>query len=215
MKPTRIHLEIILVVAVAGLLWWQQGHDEEQTSASPVAPTPAATQSDSADKLGNLALRHEVARLRAEMSELRDSAHTSARERAPEEPTQQARKTTKDPYSALEPFERDAAIAGDLREAMNAEPVDESWRDQTEATFHSAVAEIAGADTVAVECRSTLCRVELAHATADERTRATDALTTKIPWDASGYVQMVPSDPPTSVIYIARAGHELPRAPAR
>lgn len=217
MKPTRIHGWVASALVIAGLLLWLQSQDEEQADASPAPRATTAKQSHSAEMRGQLALRREVAELRGELSELRESARRRAREGALDQPAQQVSdaqqdgKAIDDPYGGMEPAERDAAIADDLRAAMNAEPADESWRDQTEATFHSAIARIDGADAVEVECRSTLCRVELAHATPGERTQGTDAFTTRIPWDASGYVHMVSSDPPTSVIYIARDGHDLPR----
>jgi hypothetical protein len=117
-----------------------------------------------------------------------------------------------DPYRDLDPVERDSAIAGDLYAAMASEPVDESWRAEAEAIFKTALADIDTADVIALECRSTLCRVELSHAGSEERLAAADAFTAQIPWEASGFVHMIPSEPPTSVIYVARAGHSLPSA---
>lgn len=212
MKTTSIHRIVAVVITVCAVVLWQQTGAVNDAGESSMKRAPETKQPRRGHALDDLAVRTEIASLRTEIASLRaETRRSDTRADEPDTPTAEPPGPRRDnPYASLPAVERDVAIADDLHVAMTNESTDGSWSHATETAFLTALADIDTADVVDLECRSTLCRVELAHPDRDGRLSATDTFTAAIPWEASGYVHMVSSEPPTSVIYVARAGHQLP-----
>jgi hypothetical protein len=100
-----------------------------------------------------------------------------------------------------------------LARAHGGEPIDAAWSQLAEAQLQEAAAEAPrGFGLGAIACRSTLCRVELAHADqggADAQESfvgSVSALFSEVALDSRG---------PRTVAFLARAGHGLPAGGAR
>jgi hypothetical protein len=108
-----------------------------------------------------------------------------------------------------------AEAAARMQEVLTAEPTDPAWAGRREAELRAAVAGAAreGGWATQVECRSSLCRVELEHPRAEglERSRAQLAVAPalvgrQVFWSSD------PGDPTKTVLYASRAGRDLARA---
>lgn len=145
------------------------------------------------------ALRREIASLREELTEVR---------RAPE----QDRQTLE-----AEAQERIRAQAQATEAALEQEAVDVAWSSEAlELIIDVLATEALAATTVEdLECRTTLCRLRVSHQ--DPRARAAFerqfpvAVAQLLPQLMAGSVE-ADGDRPTSVFYLARAGHDLPSA---
>jgi hypothetical protein len=209
MRATGTLVAITSAVVVAGLLVWQLLHRDDASSAraGAGASSPAISEREV------LALRAEVASLRNQVRAMHGQPADVPATRA--EPASAAdvpdeAEPAPHPYADVPPELLDQAIEDDLQAFVQSEAIDETWRAATAALVTAAVRETRGAELVSVDCRSTLCRVELAHAEGSERESAVHELTMKLPFNTQGFVYVPISNPGKSVIYFARSGHHLP-----
>jgi hypothetical protein len=100
-----------------------------------------------------------------------------------------------------------------IEEAIMAEDPDPDWAqaavDELDGAYQGE--EMAGAEFVSVECRTTMCRMELALTgtkTAEETFRS---LADLAPWEGQGFVQIEDGELGQVVVYLAREGHSLPQ----
>jgi hypothetical protein len=92
------------------------------------------------------------------------------------------------------------------------ESVDGSWSGPTEDAVREALghADFTGARLVDVECRTSLCRAELAVADDDVHEHVASSLQSTPPFATNGLIRRA-GDPesPTLVVYFARPGHRI------
>lgn len=108
-----------------------------------------------------------------------------------------------------------AAIRNQLDDVMAGEPTDPTWAAETEAGVRNTLAtpRYAALALDRVECRSTMCRLQLSTPEDPSRTEELIAeLTTEAPFSSGGFVSIGVDGAPTAM-YVARAGHELPPPP--
>jgi hypothetical protein len=112
-------------------------------------------------------------------------------------------------------IEREAQI--DAHEAtllarIADEPADGSWSGPTEDAVRDALRgpEFAGARLVDVDCRTSLCRAELAASDDEAHERAASSLPLTPPFATNGLIRRTGDpDAPTLVVYFARPGHKI------
>src|SRR5262249_46599157 len=100
-----------------------------------------------------------------------------------------------------------------LEAAVRGEKPDPAWARDTEQTLHAMFQgkESPGFFLVHAECRTSLCRVELAlHETmAPEESFRT--LLHRMPWSGQRFMQIAEGEAPQVVMYLAREGYALPQ----
>lgn len=170
------------------------------------------------------ALRRELSGLRAEVTALREAL----RDRASTAPAAQDAGPVGEPL-AVAPLDPEAELAAETAEVeraslkrmeaieavLNAEPVDSRWADTARATVREALGVgLDGAAIADVDCRSTLCRVELRHLDGG----AAAALQRRFPLRVGRVLPRLrmhrlenPDGSITTLIYLARAGHRFPK----
>ncbi len=117
-----------------------------------------------------------------------------------------------DAHSSLEESpelvaERAAQTLAALNGALDYEQTDPEWAAAAEGALEEVVLSgpVAGVKLVANECRSSLCRLELAA----ENPTQLRALLLHLPWSSESLVTM--DDAGNSVLYLSREGHGLPQ----
>ncbi|WP_438016350.1 hypothetical protein WMF18_36760 [Sorangium sp. So ce315] len=91
---------------------------------------------------------------------------------------------------------------------------DPEWSFRTEIeiaqTLHEANVE--GSSLEVADCHATVCRLELSHTDQNAQAHFMQNIPVKPPFDTSGFYHRVdaPDRTPRTVLYLARAGHELP-----
>lgn len=151
------------------------------------------------------ALRGEVARARAERGRAAEVAEAKAKA------TDERAAHTAEPRH---PRRDTAEVAHSLDTHIAEEPVDAAWGHSAEASIHDALrAEtFAGSSLVRAECRSTLCRVEVAHDDPAAADRFFEQVRFSPPFDrGAGVVTRVGEGASRrTVVYMAREGRALP-----
>jgi hypothetical protein len=110
--------------------------------------------------------------------------------------------------------ERHRRVGVIIEQAFQLEARDSSWSGQAEAQIEAAMSALSSAKMVSRECRATLCRVVASHEDEKSQREMPTQLTRLPPFDnAVFYTHDITSVPLTTTMYVARAGHELPRAP--
>jgi hypothetical protein len=101
-----------------------------------------------------------------------------------------------------------------IEQAFQLEARDSSWSGLAEAQIDAAMSALSSAKMVSHECRATLCRVVASHEDEKSQREMPTQLSRLPPFDnAVFYAHDVTSVPLTTTMYVARAGHELPRPP--
>lgn len=181
-------------------------------SGEPLHATPSADGSEASEIA---ALRGDLRSLRAQVEA--DGGVPSDFEAAPER--------IADPEGTAEPVEpphpqaiADAELewgsdyASQLDDQLDIEPVDDAWASESETLARQTFAAV-GAESVvgAARCRSTLCRVEIAHDGEGGHEAAVAALRDDRSWP--GPFIAIPVDDgrgPTTVVFLGRDGETLP-----
>ena len=112
-------------------------------------------------------------------------------------------------HAAARDRRRFAALAGKLE----AEAVDPAWAPATERLVAETLTKpvFAGSTLLGATCRSTLCRLEVQHESEDHRRRFARTLPTRLPALPSGSMRNGEGEALTSIVYVAREGHRIPR----
>jgi hypothetical protein len=162
--------------------------------------------------------RHELAQMRRELVRLawnqRASAGTAARDPAGEEPSEP--EPEHDEVSAMPPMsgaEQRAAQTDLLVEQMHREGIDPVWKRDAEAQIRERLAEqpMTGAIRTDIECRASLCRLDVIVESVDVRDDAVAALPLIVPWSFEGYYRAADDDEQHVIVYVTREGATLPR----
>jgi hypothetical protein len=110
-------------------------------------------------------------------------------------------------------IERTETAAERAAETHETQEIDVAWSAQAESsineTFHAY--KIPGAILLDTECRRTVCRIEIAYESEDQRDEVFVNLPHVIPWSTSGLMHFDPENQ-TVVFYAAREGMELAAA---
>jgi hypothetical protein len=163
-------------------------------------------------------LRAEVAALRAGRAEaaasLGRALATAGTARTPAEPQQQPPPSEPPPPSP--PAQRVTAdsLAARMSAGLTTESRDPSWAPSAETTLYAALRAEAFKDTSlkSVECRATMCRIELSHRDRDAQSRFTQAVNDVPLFQNTEYfAHGQDREWKHYVLYLAREGHKLPR----
>lgn len=100
-----------------------------------------------------------------------------------------------------------------MEETVLTEETDAEWSKEAELALDQVYSkeEMEQVERVDVECRTTLCRIELffdESAIPEEAFRNLAHLT---PWEGEGFMRMDDGDKAQAVVYLAREGHSLPK----
>ncbi|WP_437679082.1 hypothetical protein [Sorangium sp. So ce131] len=112
----------------------------------------------------------------------------------------------------LSPAEQDAEAAATLDAAVRSEGVDRDWSSAMESRigkfFNTDKA--TGSSARRVDCRSTLCRVEIAHESIGAREHFVERMPYMISPRSMIFAYIEDEDDREIVVYITREGHPLP-----
>lgn len=222
LKRTAIGLVSAAVVVSAGLLLWSHiapGEQPARTGQPDIESDRSASRLASADEVSDI--RRDFDGLRGQVGALQAAAEARARQqldadaasKGPTEESADKRNRKAGPYGHLPPAHVDQAIADDFHAALIAQPVDREWSKKTTLLVRETVRDTGNAQVVDAECRSSLCRVEMIHQNRSERESELDKLVANPPWNTDGFMQMIESNPPRSVVYFTRSGYQLPKPP--
>jgi hypothetical protein len=179
---------------------------------SPVAPVAVGSERAGSKDKQVEALGAEVAAVKAELARLERRAAGATRVEVPvaDAGEQPARARDGAPRRQLETKEVAAAYAAHLA----GEAVDARWSAQQEsaiaAAFHGDV--LQGSKLARVECRTSLCRMEVDHEGMEAEDRFAQAAPLTPPFNHGGFAQRVTDARGVHTIaFIAREGYELPQ----
>lgn len=101
-----------------------------------------------------------------------------------------------------------------LAEILADEPADRAWSDDTEAHIEAVFADLIpeGGEVLAIECRSTLCRLEAEYDTVETFDRFLAEAPHREPFLGESFFRQLNTDAaeaPRFVWYVARTGHTL------
>lgn len=228
---------VIVLGAVGGTIWWQQEiGDSRSTQMAAGAPTsddaagtaaadqparPRAEPSGVADASADAfaarldALESNLTKLIEQQSSvtrqldylarnaMQDVAPTGSDDAATAELTPEEEAALVDAQ-----VEAQAAV---IEETVEAEPVDPRWAPEAVIALHEAFTSevMAGLEVIAADCRTTLCRVELAIDPSVAGEDSLRRLAQVAPWSGYGFFQ-ISGDPPEAIYYLSREGDTLP-----
>lgn len=110
--------------------------------------------------------------------------------------------------------EAERHIVATLETRVREEGVDFQWSRATEARIGEALRSerMAGSSLINVECRRSLCRLDVAHTDGVAQDQFFEVLPLMPPFDTEGFLKRsADSERPQTRVYIARAGRTLPR----
>lgn len=205
---TRILSWAALVAAGLSLvLTFASDAPETVLNAAPVAVArPGSTPSAAPTDLGTI--RREVARISAEV------ANVSAVQGAIED--QLANQPPPDVVPDSSQAEVDAMLAGTqmkLSALAAAEPVDTTWAGPAEVAVTERLSKLGTAvqSVSALECRSTMCRVEVRYDQDHvDPSQFAEQLNGLPPWPANTFFRVELGEDPRAFLVFAREGHALP-----
>lgn len=234
-------IALVTLIGVGVLMWAQPDRRVEQPSATPTAmetsnpekargerPPPKPEMEDVQVSKHDLdravaAMNRKMAALRAQLIQLKHAQASRIAEHA--SPTAMP---TRDAEAAADPRARQEAArqaeaqaqaqVARIEETLATEEADASWAPAAESSLAEVFQheELQGLQLVSVECRSTLCRIDIAAnvsvadgSSFDEDLRKLLLFT---PWSGQGFGRVDPDGPsPTAVFFLAREGHALPQ----
>jgi len=174
----------------------------------------SSTENSDADKAvqtsnTNDEVAREVDALAKQLDDLREEMHALLSEKTQENSPAVEEMSQQQIDAAIE---QKQAMTTDLyTDAMQTEDIDADWSYQAEKKTRDALAAVSDKlITHEIECRTSLCRLDIGKAEGATNDEALDAFDTSIEW--RGEMRMT-YDPNTGegVVYMAREGHSLPR----
>jgi hypothetical protein len=202
---------IIVTAALLGcaalLVWRTRSEDGRQP------PDPSAAVAG---------LDDEVQRLRREVRALKAQTNYVAAQKSPLEAA-----TTADPDTAtrakdqLTPEQRKErrrtvlnAWYGSIDARFADETIDQSWGPEATRSLESLITRNAGLGTLqSARCARTMCKVVVNHADGDKQRQFAAQMSEESQLDTEvAYKYDVEVNPPTTTMWVARAGHKIPRA---
>jgi len=119
--------------------------------------------------------------------------------------------TTKQPVEETQTEEQKADfLAHQFELKYSAQGDDPDWSQETEQSIQGLFVEdrFSGTDLVAVDCQTSMCRLELSYESDEARESFLSQAPTTAPLNTEGYFH-VAEDRKTTVVYVAREGHSL------
>lgn len=209
-------LGAVAATSVAAVRALSGGADGAAVGASHSEPAPsgAAESADTALRAQLDTMRGTVRQLeRAQASLLRDvdrnAADRAAAEAARQAADEAARIEAEDPTAA----DREAtAMATRCDARVAAEPVDNAWSREKNTQFATffARAPLAGTRVRSVDCRTTMCRIQLAHATVGDRGRFIQSFSDLAGPTGMVFAHIETEDDLDVEVYVTRDGVGLP-----
>jgi hypothetical protein len=193
---------ITLSAAGAMVVLWRHG------SRSPHASGGADVLSDQDVREEIVALKQEVARLRARAPVSVDLGSLRAASSAPAEPSAVPER---DPAAqAEEQRRRDVDVARRLGQLLSRGRADVAFADRVSRQVMDTLKGGVDGASVQATCGDSLCRLVLSHADAAAHTKLGSILAEHAPDDAEVLFQRdLEATPPTTTVYLARQGHNL------
>jgi hypothetical protein len=159
--------------------------------------------------------RRETERMKTELAELQASVVRSQSTSGGSSVTPPPGPSGSLPDPALVRAERDARrkrVYAVIEQGFQQESPDPAWSAESEGQIDSAVSRFPDAKMVSRACRATLCRVVVSHESQGSQRQFTKQISHLPPFDNRVVFQPdFASMPITTTMYVARAGHQLPR----
>jgi hypothetical protein len=117
---------------------------------------------------------------------------------------------TKSAPKSLEEFEaREQEALRRLDARLASEARDTAWSEPTEAEIREAIEGDGSARLISVECRATLCRAEVEHASVESQERFIDQVLDSPAARGGAFIKPFPGEPGSlpAVVYVARERH--------
>jgi hypothetical protein len=178
--------------------------DSDDAGPGTAAAPPAALATDVAQ------LRREVASLRGAVAAGSQGGSSEVGEAASDTPDE-----AQPPSAEPPPMVGDAERRAFYDDLIEADPLDTAWAGPAEKSLTGALSGEAfrGSTVAAVQCRSTLCRIEVSHADGAAQDAFLPAAMSRPELDSRGLAQRIedPDHPErrSTVIFLARQGHPL------
>ncbi len=173
-----------------------------------------------ADPGANMAaLQNEVARLRGDISAVRQAAQASAREGSLAASGSSAVRSSGGTHP-LTPEERKEQVQAarnawysKLDSQFSSERRDPAWSLDAARNFETMIANHAALATlVSAECATTMCKIVVSHPSPEIQKEFSLAITEDPLLEAEVmYKYEADAQPPTTTMWVSRAGHRLPR----
>jgi len=146
------------------------------------------------------AMEQQLTSLRSQSTHAEQSQKDDALQLTPEEELQQVEAQS---WVQVELFEG----------AIRAEAADPQWTSGAESALREVFLnhEITGLQLVDAQCRTTLCRLTLAHDSGVSPEEGFRTLLHHAPWQGQGFVQIGYGESTDVFVYLAREGYELPQ----
>jgi hypothetical protein len=235
--PVRTVGAALTALVVAGTLLWARP-DRQVQVASPSVASHAAETLDTEDVRGDrpplrpggeeakvskreldraLAdMNDKLAVIRVQMAQLQ---HAPAAPPAPEHDAVTDPRVRQEAEQQAETQLR--AQEAMIEETIRREPADPAWAPAAQAAFATLFQskEVKALKLVDLQCRTTLCRIEVAADEAGAEGTSFDQSLRKLvlhaPWQGEGFGHVAPPDSlsPTAVFFLAREGRALPQPP--
>lgn len=199
---------------VVGLYSLTRHHDAPSAAKRSPNATSEHPQTQTATEHAEQVAR-ALARLAAEQDDLRRRLEALGQASAPATTAPAPSLTTDnlDPSIAPAPLSIEDQVelaVVTLDESVRTEPVDASWAKPAEASIAKGAGTVDGLSLERVECRSSLCRIEVTFANLEARDTGTRGLAHAVPWETVAFYRAAPDDPKRMVMYVAREGMTLP-----
>ncbi|WP_437633330.1 hypothetical protein [Sorangium sp. So ce854] len=112
----------------------------------------------------------------------------------------------------VSPAQQDAETAATLEAAVRSESVDPEWSNVMKVRISEffKTDKATGSSARRIDCRSTLCRVEVAHESIDARKHFVERMPYMIPPRSTVFGHVDSEEDREIVLYISREGHPLP-----
>jgi len=216
-KTRALGLAGVILAGIVLLQLLSRGEPSSPTTRGPADHAQAARSPDLSrlerelQALSGKADAADVRRIGAELAQIRASlARQREADLGRDKPVGDARRPDEETAE-----EQQARQAETIEQSLDAQTVDRTWSQATEAKMAEVVDGMEGVELVGATCKQTVCRVELAHSDPARVTEVIDDLKVTRPFATEGLI--IYSGPPEdrhSTLYIAREGFSLPLAVA-
>jgi hypothetical protein len=144
------------------------------------------------------------------------SEKSRAEQAAPAPPADDTRSPAGDAVSPqASPSEQAAATARILEAHYTSEPIDQAWSDNLRAELDGVLGPHTGTTMSSTRCAASLCKVSLVHETAQVQNELASHIASLPGLSAGVYYHYEDgAEPPRTVLYVVRDGHDLTHAMA-
>lgn len=209
---------LIGFVGIAGGAAWTSATSTHALAAPPLVPrsqvrveAPAASQPAAELRAGPslAAVERRLAALDQRQAELAGEVDLLASDVVPSEP---AAPSTLEEQLARSEAERKANI-GRLQRAWADQPTDAAWASEASAAVSASLVGVVddGKGSLDIECRSSMCRVQVDFVNLDARSEVMSGLPNTLPWTSEGFFHAEDGHPERVEVFVAREGMSLPR----